>query len=509
MDHLADNWTGCCNRAPNAPRRGSGGNALRRKQAWRQAVAVMASGLLFILRCGVAGAVEDSSRLEIVSPTGYIRSQPCPPPPCVGCQPCPPGMAAPHAPMPGAPSAPPSEVATPSPAEAMPAMPSAQELGESPFASALGASPSGGTAAPTMIGDFSGPLFAATLPSITGPGGTGPLPGLTNPFLTRTFKTVENQSAVPQNRVFYRFAYFNRVEQRQNHIYRQTIGFEKTVFDGRASIGMQLPIFIVDPASIPGGGPNNPIAVGDSLSGMGGSLSTAQQGDVGDLSIIMKYALLQSRRGDTFTAGLSVTAPTGPDTIANINPLIVLINPNSPVGVFNQNDQFIRHRGTLQPFLAFYTYLDEDARWFLHGFSAVDCPIDSRDVTLLFNDFGIGYYGIVNGRYIRALIPTFEVHVNDPVAKKRIGVALDSSNGIYQVDSSTPGGAQTVLRYPDQVNLTSGITALSYRRSAITFGAVVPVTGPNPYNYELQLQYNQFFGRPPRGGRPVFGGAFF
>ena len=80
--------------------------------------------------------------------------------------------------------------------------------------------------------------------------------------------------------------------------------------------------------------------------------------------------------------------------------------PNYLIGV---NDT------TVQPFIG---YLWRRDRFYLHGFAAIDVPTSIRDVTMVYNDVGIGYYAYRNpdpNGCLMALVPTFEVHVNDPL----------------------------------------------------------------------------------------------
>ena len=129
------------------------------------------------------------------------------------------------------------------------------------------------------------------------------------------------------------------------------------------------------------------------MPGLGGS-STA----VGDLSVILKYAPWRDREsGSLVSVGLAVTAPTGPNSFAGSPEAAPLLST------------------TLQPYVG---YLGNFSDFYLHGFSSIDVPTDLRDVTILYNDVGIGYHlyrARDEGRWITAVTPTFEVHVNTPL----------------------------------------------------------------------------------------------
>jgi hypothetical protein len=192
-----------------------------------------------------------------------------------------------------------------------------------------------------------------------------------------------------------------------------------------------------------------------------------------DMTVFAKYILERNPiTGSLISVGLAVTPRTGPPSFAGANYLVAV------------NDT------TVQPFLG---YLWRRDRFYLHGFVAVDMPTSLRDVTMVFNDIGIGYYAYRNpdpDGFLMALVPTFEVHVNDPLTHGDFNNPRD------------PTGT------PDIVNLTYGLNALVGQNSVFTFGWVTPVTGPRPFDYEIVGLINIRFGRT-RGARvplPILGG---
>jgi hypothetical protein len=213
-------------------------------------------------------------------------------------------------------------------------------------------------------------------------------------------------------------------------VYRGTFGVEKTFCDQRASVELRLPV--------------GSTSVSSDVPGLGGTDT-----NVGDLSIGFKYAFYLDRvYGNALSAGLVITVPTGP---TEFNPFETTI---------------------IQPFIG---GLWSSGNFFVQGFLSLAVPTDNRDVTLLFNDIGIGYV-VYRSRdpqsLIRAVAPTFEVHVNTPL----------NHRGAFNFDD--PVGT------PDWVTLTMGTTLELCKRSTLALGANVPVTGPKPYDFEILAQLN-------------------
>jgi hypothetical protein len=267
----------------------------------------------------------------------------------------------------------------------------------------------------------------------------------------RSFKIAEDESARPQDRVYLDFNFYDNVNRSVNErlgsafhnidAYRETFGFEKTFLNGDGSIGMRLPL--------------NTVTAESTTPGLGGSDST----DIGDLSIITKYAFWRDRQtGSLLSAGLAVTVPTGPDRFADSD-------------VF-----FPVHTTVLTPYLGFYFRRD---RWYTQGFVSLDVPVENTDVTILHNDVQIGYVlhrNTCEDAFLTAVIPDFEVHVNDP---------LNHRGALNPLD---PVGT------PDWVDLTAGVTFEFRRQSTLALGFVTPVTGPKPYDFEVLAQFNYRFG---------------
>jgi hypothetical protein len=263
------------------------------------------------------------------------------------------------------------------------------------------------------------------------------------------FKIADNESPQPQTRAFLTYNYYNNTffnpgtaasagaNFGRSDLHMQTLGFEGAFLDGTASVGMRIPMY----------------QQAQSVSGYSSSfsdLSDAIAGyNIGDLTFILKGALLADRQNGMFlSGGLAVTVPTGEDigivTLHNDNPWL------------------------LQPYVG---YLFSAGGAYVHGFSSVVVPVGSKQVTILFNDIGVGYwFGDTTGGF--AVVPTIEAHVTTPLN--------------HRGADSVPVGV------PDAVDITGGVH-LFLGRSSLTFGAAVPLTGPQLYDIEGIVQLNLRF----------------
>ena len=109
--------------------------------------------------------------------------------------------------------------------------------------------------------------------------------------------------------------------------------------------------------------------------------------------------------------------------------------------------------------------------FFIQGFTSVVAPTDSRDLTFLFNDIGVGYWAYRAGRtqLLSGIVPTFEVHVNTPLDNRRAG---------------------DVPRFRDIVDLTAGVTFFLGQRSSLGIAVGAPVTGPRQFDVEAIASLN-------------------
>lgn len=270
-------------------------------------------------------------------------------------------------------------------------------------------------------------------------------------------KIAENESPAPQDRVFFTYNYYNGVRGPNDgsttpttvnqtffvagvpftvpvsvpglapprlDVHRETFGFEKTFLDGDASVGLRVPFF----------------------QQYGGDGSFSEE-DLGDMTIILKYAPLWDRElNNVISLGLAITVPTGPDI---------------------QTASGTIHPTLLQPYLG---WMFTGEALFVQGFTSVVVPTDSRDVTLLFNDIGVGLLLLQGGEgLISSVVPMLEAHVTTPMDHRS---QSDSIRGI------------------DLVVLTAGVHLGLGTRSALTLGVATPITGPRPFAVEGLVQLN-------------------
>ncbi len=136
--------------------------------------------------------------------------------------------------------------------------------------------------APTMFGDY----------PIRIPFGETQTPIL--PVSRGQFKIAENESAQPQDRLFLTYNGYFDVRGAIDNQHAETLGVEKTLLGGDASVGLRLTFFQNE------GGPEERI----NSSGFASP------------NFVLKYALINNREtGNVLSAGLAVTLPVGDSAI--------------------------------------------------------------------------------------------------------------------------------------------------------------------------------------------------
>jgi len=326
----------------------------------------------------------------------------------------------------------------------------------------------GVAATPIMLGDQAPLLVRQALASPPTPNpGQPPIPGsprfnrngsASTPAWVRGFKIADNMSPRPQDRVFFSFNYYNdlggdinrRLGNQVSNLqaYRYMFGFEKTFLDGQASIGIRAPIDTLTATS--------------QVPGLGGTHTA-----VDSLTVFTKFVLWEDTHGSLLSTGLAVTVPNGPTNFAG--------HPAAP-GF---------HDTQLQPFIG---YIWQRGRFYAQGFESVGVPLDPNDVTMLYNDVGIGYFVYQSpdqNAFLTGIVPTFETHVNLPM----------NHQGALRFND--------LAATPNVVDLTFGTSFVFGRRAIATFAFVDPVTGPKPFDFEVLGYLNIFFGRTAAARPPL------
>src|SRR5262249_27007709 len=101
------------------------------------------------------------------------------------------------------------------------------------------------------------------------------------------------------------------------------------------------------------------------------------------------------------------------------------------------------------------------------------------------------YRNFSPGAILSAIVPTFEMHLSDPL------------NHRGALRPNDPAGT------PDVLDLTFGSSFIFGRRVVASFGCAFPVTGPRPFDIEVLALLNIYFGRngiaPPAPMPPMSG----
>ena len=270
----------------------------------------------------------------------------------------------------------------------------------------------------------------------------------------------ENQSPRPQDRVFFSFNYYSNVNDTINRRdlspitqmgpYVYNFGVEKTFNQGMGSIGIRLPL--------------------DNLTAnsYGNIVSTPTSTSLGNMTIFTKYILAQNvKTGSLISACFAITPQTGPGRFAGAPYLFPL------------NSTYF------QPCLAYiYNY----NRFYLQGFSGFSFSANSNDVSLIYNDVGMGYFLIRktdSNDWLTGLAPTAELHVNNPLNHR------------------DPFSSTDLAGSPDSVDMTFGLNLGIKNTAVLTAAFVTPVTSPRPFDTEAILMLNIFFGRSRARTQPT------
>ncbi|MEO8272058.1 MAG: hypothetical protein ABI557_20275, partial [Aureliella sp.] len=266
-------------------------------------------------------------------------------------------------------------------------------------------------------------------------------------------KIAEGGTILPQDRVFFRYSYFDNVRYANSGLAlnRYTPGFERTFWDGLASVELRAP-FATNTST--------------SSTVAGDVFSNGSDTRFGNLSLYAK-ALLIEREQLAISGGLGLLLPTASD---------VRVSYADGTPLLNVANQSVR----LQPFLGgLYT---PSERWFAQGFVQYDVAANGNSVSInsngnglsqagrltdssnLFIDAGIGCWAYRSSHQhgLTGVIPTVEIHQN---------LALQAgdmvSAGPFQVGNFSGTTSLT--------NLVAGTTFEFAQRSQLSVAYTTPI----------------------------------
>lgn len=269
---------------------------------------------------------------------------------------------------------------------------------------------------------------------------------------SRRFKN-EYARALPTDRIFGFYHYFNNALQTQNardqSVNRFTFGAEKTFFDGNDSIEIRMPFTT---------------QVSQATSGF-----SYDADGIGDLVVSLKH-LLYLDSDQALALGLAVSTPTGSD--------LRVFRRSAVAGssTIDLNNDAVH----LVPYLAYQAAPDES--WFFNGYVQVDTPTNGNtvrvtdagntetfkvtDQTLLYLDAAVGYWWWHDeeAEFFNGLASVFEVHYTTTLNK---ATSVSNANRTVRFGDSAN-------RF-DVVNVTLGLNAAIANNTQLRMGCVLPL----------------------------------
>jgi len=349
---------------------------------------------------------------------------------------------------------------------------------------------SGGFKAVDVI--FSDGLVTTTPGSIAIPGGgLGGAPGAN----VGRLKLTENTSPLPRDRVFINYSYFGNTPLFPGGVAvnRVTPGFEKTFFNGRASLEIRTPFA-------------NTIGNTIGQDGVGGTTFVSSNGT--ELGNVTTYAKAILWNNDVFalSSGMGLAAPTAADfVLQNTEPtqpagsLMRVRNQSTRLlpfvgSVYTPNDRFFAQ--TMMQFdvdvsgnsVAMRNFDDEtDATLYNMG--------RARDATWMFSDISVGYWTYRNSapdRWVTGIAPIGEVHYSTTLYKGSGVSSVVGTPGNEGTQSVGPGPSSHVF------NATMGVNFLLRDQASLVLAYATPVSGDRQFDGELRVLFNWYFGSANR-----------
>jgi|GEM_PF-595080 len=292
-------------------------------------------------------------------------------------------------------------------------------------------------------------------------------------------RVAENNSAIPQNRVFFNYKFLNDVpiakdilanaRDYDSDFSHYELGLEKTLFNGNVSVELLVPFSYGPESSVP------------NTVGLQGSDVELQ-----NIAFGLK-ALLLANDSKAISAGVRIEAPTKEDihfsTSGFTSPNEVWAVTPYLATLINLNDDLF-----FQAFASYRLQTDDFTT------SSPDLPLREPNYFDLDAQLGYWLYRNTGGSGLTGLQAKTEIHYTGTFEP-------------YQGPTSPalPG----VFGETDQLNLTTGLTAIMNDRTTITAGMVLPVRDgsdltrsgavrPHPsdrfFDWQANLQVNYYFG---------------
>jgi hypothetical protein len=234
------------------------------------------------------------------------------------------------------------------------------------------------------------------------------------------------------------------------NVYRETIGFEKTLFGDRSSVGLRVPFIQADQGTTaePDAQRVNAFQFGQVTDTVNEVSNRVNRAQLGDISVILKYALIDDRdTGDILSAGMVVTIPTG-DGIPTIEGTL--------------------HPTLLQPYLGYLVNFDRALRPRLQ-FHRGPNRWARRD-------------GHVQRHRRRLLLHARSARWT----RERHGAGRRPAP---QTPLNHRGTLDNPVGMADSLDATADVTFMLGQRSTLGMAVSVPLTAPRPFDIEGQVQW--------------------
>jgi hypothetical protein len=245
------------------------------------------------------------------------------------------------------------------------------------------------------------------------------------------------------------------------------IGVEKTFLDGLASAYVAVP-FLNATDNI----------TGQPINGLG------------DINAGFKVILYQSLpTGNTLTGGFTISFPTAHAAVSN-----GYVQSNDGTGDTLLPSSQVRINPTfLQPWVAGLFIFD---RLFIHEYLAIMFPTDERISPFLTSDLSVGYslYRAGEGQWFSSVTPTLAITAFIPLSNRGTPSGLGATVFVPPAGAALPPPPPASLfSYNDQVFVSGGVQLGLLERWLFSANVVVPVAGPRGYTVGATFGLNYFY----------------